>query len=130
MSKMDEEVFQELKKMHFQGSLPLGARNRRGDTQIVYALCDPRDGAVRYVGTTNNLLGRLNEHMRMYGGNARKNAWLKELKDAYLLPYVLTLEVAESEEEWREREIAWIDTYVKAGADLLNDEAYKYQEGA
>ena len=110
-----------------------GRKPRRGDTEIVYALADPRDGAVRYVGVTNNLLGRLNEHMRMYGGNARKNAWLQELVDAHLLPYVVTLEVIADEEHWREREVAWIVAYVKAGADLLNDESYKYeaaQEGA
>jgi hypothetical protein len=114
----------EKKKLFFSG---IAGRNRRGDAEIIYALCDPRDGNVRYVGITNNLLGRLNEHMRMYGGNERKNVWLKELIDDYLLPIVLTLEVLADETEWREREIAWIKTYIDVGVDLLNDEAYKYQ---
>ncbi len=129
---MDEETFDHLKKMHFQGSLPRRDR-RRGLTWIVYGLADPRDGKIKYIGVTNSLIGRLREHMRMYGGNTRKNAWLQELTDAYMLPYMVTLEVIEDDTEWREREIAWIDAYVKAGIDLLNDEAYKYeaaQEGA
>ena len=129
---MDDLDFARLKKMHFQGGRP-SASNRRGNTWIVYGLADPRDGAVRYVGVTNSLIGRLVEHMRMYGGNARKNAWIQTLIDAHMLPYMVTLEVIEDDTEWREREIAWIDAYVKAGVDLLNDEADKYkaaQEGA
>ena len=63
-----------------------GKRNSRGDTTIVYALADPRNGTVRSVGVTNSPIGRLNEHMRMYGGNERKNAWLRELVDAHMLP--------------------------------------------
>jgi len=61
-------------------------RNSRGDITIVYALADPRNGTVRSVGVTNNPIGRLNEHMRMYGGSERKNAWLRELVDAHMLP--------------------------------------------
>ena len=127
---MDETEFQRLKKLHFQGSLT-GARNRRGHTWVVYGLADPRDGTVRYVGVTNSLLGRLNEHMRMYGGNVRKNAWLQELKDVYMLPHVVTLEVIEDDTEWREREVAWIQAYLDFGADLLNEDMpAKAQEGA
>lgn len=129
---MDEATFQQLKRMHFQGARP-SPGSRRGTTWIVYGLADPRDGIVKYIGVTNSLIGRLNEHMRMYGGNERKNAWIQEIKDAYMLPYMVTLEVIEDDTEWREREIAWIDAYVKAGASLLNDEASKYeaaQEGA
>ena len=105
----------------YNGRYP-NQRNRRGDTMVVYALVDPRNSSVRYIGITNNLLGRLNEHMRLYGGNVRKNAWLQELIDAHMLPIMRTLEVIEVFEETREREIAWIKAYVDNGADLLNDE--------
>jgi hypothetical protein len=102
-----------------------GNRNSRGVTTIVYALADPRNGTVRSVGVTNSPIGRLNEHMRMYGGNERKNVWLRELVDAYMLPLMYTLEVLEIEGIWRDREIAWIEAYVASGADLLNDEVSK-----
>ena len=63
--------------------------------------------------------------MRMYGSNERKNAWLRELVDAHMLPLMYTLEVLEIEGTWRDREIAWIEAYVASGADLLNDEVSK-----
>ena len=67
----------------------------------------------------------------MYGGNERKNAWLQELLDAHLLPYMHTLEVITDPTEWREREIAWIKAFQESGADLLNDEVKRVaaQEG-
>jgi hypothetical protein len=99
-----------------------------GEPSVVYALCDPRDGTVRYIGITNRLIGRLNEHMRMYGGNERKNAWLRDLADAHMLPYMHTLEVLANEAEWRERELAWIEMYLENGVDLLNEEASKIKK--
>jgi hypothetical protein len=62
----------------------------------------------------------------MYGGNKRKNAWMQELLDVFMLPLMYTLEVVEVEDEWRNREIAWIQTYQEQGADLLNDEAQPF----
>jgi hypothetical protein len=126
---MEEIVFDRARrKMRYYGGRPT---HRRGDTLVVYALYDPRGGEVRYIGITNNLLGRLNEHMRMHGGNERKNAWLQELINAHRLPFMLTLEVIADPTEWREREIAWIKAYQESGADLLNDEVKRVaaQEG-
>lgn len=108
------------KKMFFKG--------RSYGKGYVYALIDPRTNEVRYIGATNNLLRRLNEHMRLYGGNTRKNSWLKELKDAHMLPHMHTLEVLEDERYNQDCEDAWIAAYVEAGADLLNSKAA--QEGA
>jgi trans-2-enoyl-CoA reductase len=114
------------KKLVFNGGSP-ARNNRRGHTDIVYALYDPRNMKPRYVGVTNSLIGRLNEHMRMYGGNTRKNAWIQELIDAHVLPVMHTVEVVEEEEDWREREVFWIQAYIADGADLLNDESNKYE---
>lgn len=108
------------KKVFFKG--------RSYGNGYVYALVDPRTNEVRYIGSTNNLLRRLNEHMRLYGGNKRKNAWLKELKDSSMLPYALTLEVLEDERYNQDCEDSWIEYYMAAGADLLNAKAA--QEGA
>ena len=57
------------------------------------------------VGVTNSPIGRLNEHRRMYGGNERKNAWLRELVDAHMLPLMYTLELLEIEGIWRDRHV-------------------------
>lgn len=132
----DMPVFErKIKKLKFYGGpgRRTGLRYHRGDTMVVYALCDPRDGAARYIGITNNMLARYNEHLRLNGSNERKHEWLTELLDAHLLPIMHTLEVVEVYEEARDREVAWIQAYINAGAELLNDEAYKYevaQEGA
>jgi hypothetical protein len=61
-----------------------GNRNSRGDTTIVYALAEPRNGTVRSVGVTNSPIGRLNEHMRMYGGSQEPHGssqWLVRKPD-------------------------------------------------
>lgn len=94
----------------------------RGTTMVVYGLVDPRDGEVKYIGITNNLFARFKEHLGMYGGNARKQAWLQDVLDANLLPYMVTLEVVEKGIEPRERESCWIQAYKDAGRELLNDE--------
>lgn len=98
-------------------------KNRRGTTNVVYALVDPRNNEVRYIGITNNLLHRFNEHMRLNGRNERKNAWLKELLNTHMLPIMHTLEVVDVYSEARKREVAWIQGYQENGADLLNDES-------
>lgn len=104
-----------------------GNRNSRGDTTIDSALADPRNGTVRSVGVTNSPIGRLNEHMRMYGGNERKNAWLQELVDAHMLPLMSTLEVLEIEGIWRDREIAWIEAYVASGRRIKHGTTYMFR---
>jgi predicted GIY-YIG superfamily endonuclease len=126
-------VFERKKLQFYGGGRRTGLRYHRGSTMVVYALCDPRDGTARYIGITNNMLARYNEHLRLNGPNERKQAWLTELLDAHLLPIMHNLEVVEVYEEARDREVAWIEAYIAAGADLLNDEAYRYeaaQEGA
>jgi predicted GIY-YIG superfamily endonuclease len=103
-------------------------RGSRGDVMVVYVLHDPRNGRARYVGITNSPIGRLSEHMRMYGGNESKNAWIQELLDAYMLPLMYTLEIVEDADRARDREIAWIKYFLSHGADLLNDEVSRIEE--
>lgn len=100
----------------------------RGTTQVIYGLADPRTGGIRYIGKTNNLLARFNEHLRLNGPNSRKHDWLREILDAYMLPYMVTLEVVDPNHDAREREVTYIRAYLKAGIDLLNDEVERLQE--
>lgn len=91
-------------------------------TGVVYALRDPRDKAVRYVGqTTTNLSLRLSGHVT--GGSRRVSAWVKELEACGLKPEIVPLhtglplahlEIAEDEE---------IAKAVASGAYLLNEQS-------
>ena len=87
---------------------------------VVYALRDPRDDAIRYIGITNNLLERFNQHLRLNGPNTRKHDWLREILDVHMLPAMVTLEVVDATVDARKRETAWIRVYQESGADLLN----------
>lgn len=117
------------KLAHFNGRIGQRRLGKpRGTTMVVYGLVDPRDGEVKYIGITNNLLARFREHMGMHGGNTRKQAWLQEVMDAHMLPYMVTLEVVKEDDSARERESLWIQAYVDAGKVLLNDEVAKKLE--
>jgi predicted GIY-YIG superfamily endonuclease len=81
--------------------LPLGSR-------VVYALVDPRDGVVRYVGVTDNPQHRLNEHI----GRTRKRSvklgeWLAELQREKLLPHFVFLDSVKSADSIK-AEAKWI----------------------
>lgn len=120
---MDEIIVNgQRKKRVFYGGAGrrTGLRYHGESTMVVYALCDPRDGKVRYIGITNNLLARYNQHLRLNGPNDRKQEWLREVLDEHMLPIMHTLEVVAKDGDARERELAWIEAYVNAGADLLN----------
>ena len=96
------------------------------DTTVIYGLVDPRNNEVFYIGLTNNLYLRFKQHMLMAGDNRRKQDRIQAVLDAHMLPWMLTLEVVDSNEDPREREQAWIEAYLNDGYELLNDEA---QEG-
>jgi hypothetical protein len=96
---------------------------------IIYGLVDPRDSSVFYIGLTNHLYHRFKQHMLMAGTNKRKQNRIQAILDAHMLPWMHTLEVVDVHASPREREVAWIKAYRESGADLLNDEAEKYQEG-
>jgi hypothetical protein len=88
----------------------------------VYILRDPRDNAVRYVGSTTRPEQRLANHMRE-DVNAAKAAWVAELVAVGLQP---ALEIVETHAApptltvRRERERHWVLVHVAAGAELLN----------
>lgn len=90
----------------------------------LYALTDPRDSRVRYIGRTiNPLERRLREHL--YVGrrgkvkDGRKAAWFDELAAAGLKPGILLLETAERA-TFQAREKALIEQYRQTEPDLLN----------
>jgi DNA-binding XRE family transcriptional regulator len=94
----------------------------------IYALLDPRDSTVRYVGMSRNAQRRLFQHLLGDSRNEDKNGWIRELLDGGLYP---TLHILEEIELQRadvdayslacERERYWINAYLQSGAPLLND---------
>jgi hypothetical protein len=92
----------------------------------VYALCDPRSGAVRYVGVTARpLWQRLKEHIyeaRNMRGGRRKCLWLAGLLDAGKRPYIILLARC-SEREWESAEKLWVRRMRRNGTRYLLNEA-------
>jgi hypothetical protein len=81
---------------------------------VVYALCDPRTGEVRYVGITNNLSRRLKGHYN----EARKHPRLhlhRWLGSLHRPPTHFILEECDTREELNDAERFWISWYRRCG---------------
>lgn len=91
---------------------------------IIYALLDPRSGAVRYVGKTKRALrARVRAHINRAPGQLRipSAAWVAALAKDGLEP--LAVELARVEDDWEAAEQFWIAEMRRRGADLLNQTA-------
>ena len=90
----------------------------------IYALVDPQNSQIRYVGKTVNQLSlRLREHIwisRTNRSKCRRAVWIKTLTDKNLKPEIKLLETVD-EKHWKEAERRWETKLKKKGFDLLND---------
>lgn len=90
-------------------------------TIYIYALRDPRDGKVFYVGKTIQLQVRFADHCR--AGRREKNPMRRrmilELRKEGFKPILHILESC-TDEKWQEREIFWIREYRRLGHPLCN----------
>ncbi len=87
----------------------------------IYALVDPRDNAIRYVGKTRQKLSsRLSGHLACakYRRNHRER-WIFSLLDNGLKPCIVALDSVEDSEA-DQSEIWWIAKMRDAGCDLTN----------
>lgn len=89
-------------------------KSSMGGEIAIYALTDPRDNTVRYVGKSNDPKRRLSEHI------ASNLPWIVELKTAGLAPMMRILDRA-GFDEWDRAEQYWIAFYSRHGR-LLNTE--------
>lgn len=100
--------------------------------RVVYALLDPRDGTIRYVGVSTNVQGRVQFHRN--GGGAKDNpakvAWVGELRVLGLEPEYLQLEECSDSEEAFRAEKRWIDFCLAEEEPLLNITYVKNRRGA
>jgi len=86
----------------------------------VYALVDPRDDMIRYVGITVDPATRLRDHSGGVSANDAKDKWIAELKLLGLRPVMKILEDKVNSELIAERERYWIQTLLSSGIPLTN----------
>lgn len=97
----------------------------------IYALCDPHDGAIRYVGKANDSKKRLASHLRdSRRRNSPVHVWLRKLTRLGTLPELRVLAVTP---DWRKTERELIAVLRARGEALLNvaeggDQPYCSQE--
>ena len=88
-------------------------------TVFIYALRDPRDGSVRYVGKTDNLERRVRHHIGTRREKNARGAWLRELHAVGLAPVAVVLQEV-PQERWQHAERRWIRRLAKRVSRLLN----------
>jgi hypothetical protein len=91
----------------------------------IYALVDPRDEQVRYIGQSISPERRYKDHimLRTYGIPA-KDKWIKELLTIGLKPTLTIIDSCNAEQEARELEGYWMCYHHNEGANLFNGEVY------
>jgi hypothetical protein len=86
---------------------------------FIYALTDPRNDEVRYIGQTKYRINRYTQHKRNRDDNAAKHEWIAELNALGLEPGCMILEEVDWDHRFK-RESQWIKHYQEQGADLTN----------
>src|SRR5436190_1164030 len=66
--------------------------NNSQESQQIYALSDPRDGLIYYVGKSGDAERRFYLHLHGYNGR-REKKWIRELHLLGMTPILLILEV-------------------------------------
>lgn len=87
-------------------------------TTFIYALIDPRDNKIKYIGKADNPINRLGGHF-LEKAKTKKNNWLKSLKKENLKPELFILDEI-PKEEWSFWERYYISLYKSWGFELKN----------
>lgn len=89
---------------------------------FIYALIDPRNNQIRYIGQTNNIKRRYTKHLTDSRNIKRPNknhSWIKSLLNLNLKPEQIILDVVEFH-EWEFWEKHYISLYKSWGFKLNN----------
>jgi hypothetical protein len=86
---------------------------------FIYALLDPRDGAVRYVGKSARLDERFQQHLHKKSTNPHKDAWISQLRGLGMIPHLVLLEEC-LQCRWRQCERFWEVWFRNQGCRLIN----------
>jgi len=84
------------------------------DRRWIYALVDPRDSTVRYVGMSRVPNQRFDQHCDPSRANYRARPWISELIGAGLAPRMVVLSCV-AHKRWEEAERAWIRYFRRRG---------------
>jgi hypothetical protein len=103
------------------------ARRRRGRMETkcyIYALIDPRDGAIHYIGSSKNPRIRYRQNTQSvcdspYNGPTAKNLWVASLRKDGLVPKMVILEETDKAQRFH-REQTWMDDCLEKGFPLKN----------
>lgn len=92
---------------------------------VIYALSDPRDLKIRYIGQSCNLKSRLKTMMTPSSASSPGiKSWVADLRKDGLKPTVVILQET-NQELAGELEQSWITCFKEAGANLLNQQFYQ-----
>lgn len=87
--------------------------------RFIYALSDPRDGKIYYVGATTQPAARLSQLICHRTRRAPVFAWIRSLIEVGMRPLLAVVERVTAA-EWEEVERRWIQHYRDAGTPLTN----------
>ena len=89
------------------------------DTISIYALKDPRDDSIHYIGQSVNLDARMCQHLNDVK-DTPKTEWINELSSIGLEPEMVIIESGLTPEEANETERQWIAQGIREGWPLTN----------
>ncbi len=103
------------------GSMETDHSDTTNQHAYIYALIDPRDGQVRYVGRSVNPKRRYLAHLGISRSdpNEHKKSWIRVLQNASMRPILKVLEEV-AKEDAPGRELWWIQHGRDAGWNLTN----------
>lgn len=90
---------------------------------FIYALIDPRNDQIKYIGQTSCGLQRIRQHYYnkdTEGKNSKKCHWVNKLKKLGLVFKVLYLEYTQGLENLNKLETFYIQKFKTSGCELLN----------
>lgn len=89
---------------------------------LIYALKDPRNNEIRYIGKSSIGMDRPKQHNKPSEliKKTHKTNWIKSLKNEGLDYIIEVLENCESEEQVMQQEIYWIKFHKELGTNLTN----------
>ena len=91
------------------------------NTTLIYGLCDPSTGQLRYIGKADNPARRLQNHLSESTRKrfCHRHKWIASLADNGLSPELFEIERC-AVSEWPETERFWIAYFRSIGCDLVN----------
>lgn len=89
---------------------------------IIYALVDPRDNTIRYIGKSTKGVARLRDHLKPRNliKHNHKNNWINLLLVLGFKPNIMIIESFDNKFILNEKEIFYIKHYKELGHDLTN----------